>query len=168
TDEAYAELKKLYDGYHFAPNSPGMYNPFSLLNTLESKKISKYWYRTGTPTFLVKMLKNNDYNLNDLQNETITEEELGQVESLNESPIPLLYQCGYLTITGYDKRFDKYHLGFPNLEVEQGFTNFLLPFYIRNKDKKASDFLDDFVCDVEEGRPERFLSSMKTLLDGNY
>ncbi len=166
-DETYAELKKLYDGYHFAPNSVGMYNPFSLLNTLERKKFSKYWYRTGTPTFLVKMLQNNDYNLNDLQNETVTEEELGQVESLNESPIPMLYQCGYLTITGYDKRFDKYHLGFPNLEVEQGFTNFLLPFYIRNKDKKASDFLDDFVSDVEEGRPERFMSSMKTLLDGN-
>ncbi|MCD8296633.1 MAG: PD-(D/E)XK nuclease domain-containing protein, partial [Prevotella sp.] len=55
----------------------------------------------------------------------------------------------------------------PNLEVEQGFTNFLLPFYIKNKDKKASDFLDNFVCDVEEGRPECFMSSMKTLLDGN-
>ncbi len=166
-DEAYAELEKLYDGYHFAPNTVGMYNPFSLLNTLESKEFGKYWYRTGTPTFLVKMLQKKDYNLNDLQNETITAEMLGGVETLDDSPIPLLYQCGYLTITGYDKRFKKYHLGFPNLEVEQGFTHFLLPFYIRNKDKKASDVLDDFVCDVEEGRPERFLSSMKTLLDGN-
>ncbi len=166
-DEACAELEKLYDGYHFAPNSVGMYNPFSLLNTLKSKKFGKYWYRTGTPTFLVKMLQNNDYNLNNLQNETITAELLDSVESLDNSAIPLLYQCGYLTITGFDKRFDRYYLGFPNLEVEQGFTNFLLPFYIKNKDKKAIDFLDDFVCDVEEGRPERFLSSMKTLLDGN-
>ncbi|MCD8291891.1 MAG: ATP-binding protein [Prevotella sp.] len=166
-DETCAELEKLYDGYHFAPNSAGMYNPFSLLNTLKSKEFGKYWYRTGTPTFLVKMLQKKNYNLNNLQNETVTAEMFDGVESLDDSPIPLLYQCGYLTITGYDKRFDKYHLGFPNLEVEQGFTNFLLPFYIRNKDKKASDFLDNFVCDVEEGRPERFLSSMKTLLDGN-
>ncbi len=166
-DEAYTELKKSYDGYHFAPNSEGMYNPFSLLNALETGNIDNYWYRTGTPTFLVKMLQKKDYNLNNLQNEKITAEALGQVESLNDSPIPMLYQCGYLTITGYDKRFKKYYLGFPNLEVEQGFTNFLLPFYIRNKDKKASDFLEDFVSDVEEGRPERFMSSMKTLLDGN-
>ncbi len=166
-DEAYTELKKSYDGYHFAPNSEGMYNPFSLLNALETGNIDNYWYRTGTPSFLVKMLQKKDYNLNNLQNEKITAEALGQVESLNDSPIPMLYQCGYLTITGYDKRFKKYYLGFPNLEVEQGFTNFLLPFYIRNKDKKASDFLDDFVRDVEEGRPERFMSSMKTLLDGN-
>ncbi|MCD8290091.1 MAG: ATP-binding protein, partial [Prevotella sp.] len=165
--EACAELEKLYDGYHFAPNSPDMYNPFSLLNTLKSKKFGKYWYRTGTPSFLVKMLQNNDYNLNNLQNETVTAELLDSVESIDNSAIPLLYQCGYLTIKGYEKRFDKYYLGFPNLEVEQGFTNFLLPFYIRNKDKKASDFLDDFVCDVEEGRPERFMSSMKALLDGN-
>ncbi|MCD8296637.1 MAG: ATP-binding protein [Prevotella sp.] len=166
-EEACAELEKLYDGYHFAPNTAGMYNPFSLLNTLKSKTFGKYWYRTGTPTFLVKMLQKKDYNLNGLQNESATAELLDSVESLDNSAIPLLYQCGYLTITGYDKRFDKYHLGFPNLEVEQGFMNFLLPFYIRNKDKKASDVLDNFVCDVEEGRPERFLSSMKTLLDGN-
>ncbi len=166
-DEACDKLKEKYDGYHFAPSSEGMYNPFSLLNALEDGELGDYWFESGTPTFLVKMLKNNDYNLDDLQGETITANMLGQVESLNESPIPMLYQCGYLTITGYDKRFDKYHLGFPNLEVEQGFTNFLLPFYIKNKNKKASDVLDNFVSDVEEGRPERFLSSMKTLLDGN-
>ncbi|MCD8296786.1 MAG: AAA family ATPase, partial [Prevotella sp.] len=99
-EDACAELEKLYDGYHFAPNSAGMYNPFSLLNTLESKKFGKYWYRTGTPTFLVKMLQNSDYNLNGLQNESATAELLDSVESLDNSAIPLLYQCGYLTITG--------------------------------------------------------------------
>ncbi|MCD8297153.1 MAG: AAA family ATPase, partial [Prevotella sp.] len=166
-DEACAELEKLYDGYHFAPNSPGMYNPFSLLNTLKSKEFGNYWYRTGTPSFLAKMLKNNDYNLNDLQNDTITEEELGQVESLDDSPVPMLYQCGYLTIKDYDKEFKEYSLGFPNGEVENSFLKYLLPFYISNYKKKNKTFITEFVKDVRNGNPEGFMSRMKTLLDGN-
>ncbi len=164
-DEAYAKLEKLYDGYHFAANSEGMYNPFSLLNTLESKKFGKYWYRTGTPTFLVKMLQKKDYNLNNLQNEKIKEEALGQVESLNDSPIPMLYQCGYLTIRDYNEEFEEYTLGFPNGEVESGFMNYLLPYYVKNDDD--SSFITDFVNDVRSGNPEGFLSRMKTILDGN-
>ncbi len=164
-DEAYAELKKLYDGYHFAANSPGMYNPFSLLNTLESKKFGKYWYRTGTPSFFVKMLQKKDYNLNNLQNEKIKEEALGQVESLNDSPIPMLYQCGYLTIKDYNEEFEEFTLGFPNGEVESGFMNYLLPFYVKNDDD--SSFITEFVNDVRNGNPEGFLSRMKTILDGN-
>ncbi len=166
-DEAYAELKKSYDGYHFAPNSEGMYNPFSLLNALETGNIDNYWYRTGTPSFLVKMLQNNDYNLNDLQNETITAEMLGQVESINDSPVPMLYQCGYLTIKDYDREFKEYTLGFPNGEVESGFLNYLLPFYVNNDNKKDTSYIKEFLKDVRKGNPEGFLSRMKTLLDGN-
>ncbi len=166
-DEAYAELKKSYDGYHFAPNSEGMYNPFSLLNALETGNIDNYWYRTGTPSFLVKMLQNNDYNLNDLQNETITAEMLGQVESINDSPVPMLYQCGYLTIKDYDREFKEYTLGFPNGEVESGFLNYLLPFYVNNDNKKDNSFIKEFLKDVRKGNPEGFLSRMKTIMDGN-
>ncbi len=164
-EEACAKLAEKYDGYHFAANSEGMYNPYSLLNAFVSKNFGNYWYRTGTPSFLVKMLQKKDYNLNNLQNEKIKEEALGEVESLNDSPIPMLYQCGYLTIKDYNEEFEEYTLGFPNGEVESGFMNYLLPFYVKNDDNAS--FITDFVNDVRSGNPEGFLSRMKTILDGN-
>ncbi|MCD8202078.1 MAG: ATP-binding protein [Prevotella sp.] len=165
-DEACEKLKKKYDGYHFAPNSPGMYNPFSLLNALEDGELGYYWFESGTPSFLVKMLKNNDYNLNELQNEVITSDMLGQVESLNDSPIPMLYQSGYLTIKGYDEEFEEYTLGFPNGEVENGFMRYLLPIYTNNDKTKSKGFITKFVKYVRGGNPEGFMSSLKNFLAG--
>ncbi len=132
-DEAYAKLEKLYDGYHFAANSEGMYNPFSLLNTLDSKKFGKYWYRTGTPTFLVKMLQTKDYDLRNLQNKI---EENYLLCEMNCKNIPLesmLYQSGYFTIKDYDKELGIYTLGFPNREVEDAFKYSLVN-YCRKKE----------------------------------
>ncbi|MCD8296742.1 MAG: ATP-binding protein, partial [Prevotella sp.] len=167
SEDAYAKLKETYDGYHFASNSDGMYNPFSLLNALETGMIEDYWFQSGTPSFLVKMLQNNDYNLNDLQGETITANTLGQMESLKDSPVPMLYQSGYLTIKDYDEEFKEYILGFPNGEVERGFFNYLLPFYVNNDNKKDNSFIKEFLKDVRSGNPEGFLSRMKTIMDGN-
>ncbi len=165
-DEACAKLREKYDGYHFAPDSPGMYNPFSLLNALEDGELGEYWFESGTPSFLVKMLKNNDYNLNELQNEVITSDMLGQVESLSDSPIPMLYQSGYLTIKGYDEEFEEYTLGFPNGEVENGFIRYLLPIYTNNDKTKSKAFITKFVKYVRNGNPEGFMSSLKAFLDG--
>ncbi len=166
-DEACAKLKEMYDGYHFAPNSVGMYNPFSLLNALDQGQLGNYWYKTGTPTFLVQMLKDNDYNLNNLEKEIITEDMLGGVETLKDSPIPILYQTGYLTIKGYDERFDGYRLSFPNGEVEYGFLKNLLPYYVDLGDKSEKNLIVEFIRAVESGKPEIFLSRMKTFLDGS-
>ncbi len=163
-DEACAKLAEKYDGYHFAPNTAGMYNPFSLLNAFAAKNFGNYWYRTGTPSFLVKMLQKKDYNLNNLQNEKITAEALGHVESLKDSPIPLLYQSGYLTIRDYDEEFEVYTLGFPNGEVESSFLKYLLPYYVNNDDNNS--FITEFVNDVKNGNAESFMSSLKTFLDG--
>ncbi len=163
-EEACEKLKKKYDGYHFAANSEGMYNPFSLLNALKARNLGDYWFVSGTPSFLVKMLKYSDYNFKELQNGTITANMLGQVETLKDSPVPMLYQCGYLTIKSYDERFDEYHLGFPNGEVETAFMDYLLPQYIGIGNKNTKSIIGNFVRNVEAGNAEGFMASLKNLL----
>ncbi|MCD8290274.1 MAG: ATP-binding protein [Prevotella sp.] len=165
-DEACAKLEETYDGYHFAPNTVGMYNPFSLLNALQDGNIDNYWYQTGTPTFLVQMLRKKDYDLQNLQLDKIPAEALSTVDSMTASPIPLLYQSGYLTIKDYDARFRLYQLGFPNREVEEGFMQSLLPLYTNGDEILSKSHIARFVDDVIEGRPESFLSSLKTYLAG--
>lgn len=128
--EALAKLREQYDGYHFEYDTPGIYNPFSLLSTLSKRKYRDYWFETGTPTFLVRMLQQGGYNLSRLQQEAATSMRLMDVDRAPSDPVPLLYQSGYLTIKGYDERFQIYQLGFPNKEVETGFINYLLPYYM--------------------------------------
>ncbi|MCD8291367.1 MAG: ATP-binding protein [Prevotella sp.] len=166
-NEACDKLKETYDGYHFTPKTVGMYNPFSLLNALQDGNIDSYWYQTGTPTFLVQMLRNKDYDLQNLQLDKIPAKTLSEVDSLKSSPIPLLYQSGYLTIKDYDERFRLYQLGFPNREVEEGFMQSLLPLYTSGDESISTPYIARFVDDVMEGRPESFLSSLKTFLDGS-
>ena len=113
-EEAQQALKQWYDGYHFGAECPDMYNPFSLLNTFAQMRFGSYWFDTGTPTFLVETLKHTHYDLRRLTQEQTTSDVLGGIGSMDENPIPLLYQSGYLTIKGYDKRFGLYRLGFPN------------------------------------------------------
>ncbi|MCD8292416.1 MAG: AAA family ATPase, partial [Prevotellaceae bacterium] len=128
-EEACDKLKETYNGYHFAPGSVGMYNPFSLLNCMSAGRLDNYWFQTGTPTFLVKMLRKKDYDLMHLQLDLVPARALSEVDSMSSSAIPLLYQTGYLTIKGYDELFNSYRLGFPNREVEEGFMQSLLPMY---------------------------------------
>ncbi len=123
------KLKEQYDGYHFEAGTEGMYNPFSLLNTFAKRKFRDYWFETGTPSFLVQLMKHSNYELNRLQEEEVTTDVLNSIEAMSENPIPVIYQSGYLTIKDYDERFGTYRLGFPNKEVEQGFIKYLLPFY---------------------------------------
>ena len=126
-EEVRLKLKEWYDGYHFTAQGVDVYNPFSLLNVMKSGEFGSYWFETGTPTILVEMLKRNHYDLHRLTEEQTTADVLGSIDSMEDNPVPLLYQSGYLTIKGYDKRFGLYRLGFPNEEVEKGFISFLLP-----------------------------------------
>ena len=128
-DEICAKLQEYYDGYHFTHNSIGMYNPFSLLNTFKYNEFGSYWFETGTPTYLVELLKKHHYDLCRRAHEETPATVLNSIDSTSDNPIPVIYQSGYLTIKGYDQRFGIYRLGFPNREVEEGFINFLLPFY---------------------------------------
>lgn len=169
TDEdTHAKLKAWYDGYHFVENAPGVYNPFSLLSAFSKGTFSSYWFETGTPTFLVELLKAFRYRLPDLTQELVSSDVINSVDSTSRNPIPMIYQSGYLTITGYNERFRRYRLGFPNKEVEEGFLNFLLPFYAPVEARSDFDIVE-FVGDVEGGQPHRFMERLKALLaDADY
>ena len=95
-----------------------MYNPFSLLNTFAKKKLSDYWFETGTPSYLVVLLKRTDYNLYDMAHTQTNADVLNSIDIVSLNPIPVIYQSGYLTIKEYDSSFKTYTLGFPNMEVE--------------------------------------------------
>ena len=95
-------LKEDYDGYHFCPDSPGMYNPFSILNTFAKKTYGSYWFETGTPTYLVELLKKSDYDLEEMSHVETDADILDSIFT-DDNPIPVIYQSGYLTIKGYDK-----------------------------------------------------------------
>ena len=121
--DACKQLKEWYDGYHFSNHGEDVYNPFSVLNTLKSREFGSYWFETGTPTFLVELLKHCRYDLNRLTQEMAMADSLNGIDSMEENPVPILYQSGYLTIKDFDQEFRYYTLGFPNKEVEEGFSN---------------------------------------------
>lgn len=149
-EETLEELRINYDGYHFKSGSIGIYNPYSVLNTMSKLEYDAYWFETGTPTFLVELLKLHHYELENLTKEQISADVINSVDSMSTNPIPVIYQSGYLTIKGYDERFKKYRLGFPNKEVEEGFLNFLLPLY-STAGSKSPYFIEEFVKDVKAG-----------------
>ena len=160
--EARERLRTLYDGYHFAEESDGIYNPFSLLNTFAKQTFGSYWFATGTPTYLVKLLRLHDYNLQSLSDEYVTEDILNSIDVASTNPVPVIYQSGYLTIKGYSARFRTYRLGFPNEEVEDGFFRFLLPFYTSVNKIEAPFHIQKFVSEIEAGQPEAFLHRLKS------
>ncbi len=156
------ELQERYDGYHFVENSEGLYNPFSLLNTFARKKLGNYWFETGTPTYLVELLKENHYPLEHLTYEQATADTLTGIDTVDSSPIPVLYQSGYLTIKDYDPEFETYTLGFPNKEVEEGFTRFLLPYYAHIPSGSSAFHIVNFVKEVRSGDIDGFMKRLQS------
>ena len=164
-NECYERLKQQYDGYHFHPNSVGMYNPFSLLSALKRKEFGDQWFQSGTPTFLVEVMKRNHYDLERLTHEEATADLLGSLDAIDTNPTPLLYQSGYLTIKGYDPEFGTYRLGFPNQEVEHGFSRFLFRYYTPSSQGQDS-FVKDFVLAVRAGQIDKFMKRLESLFAG--
>ena len=105
-EECYKKLASMYDGYHFHYRTPGIYNPFSLLNTFNANEFRMYWFETGTPTFLVRYLKQGNYNLDNISKNDVAVETLTGANYVSPAPITLMYQAGYLTIKDYDQRFN--------------------------------------------------------------
>jgi len=168
-EACYARLQRDFDGYHFEWNTEGMYNPFSLLNTLSSRQFRDYWFETGTPSFLVHQLQKARYKLDDMTQESLTADTLNSIDILDENPLPLMYQSGYLTIKGYDSRFGSYLLGFPNREVREGFIKYLLPFYTPKPQSKTMFSVDKFVREIEQGKAEDFMRRMEAFFaQGDY
>ena len=168
-EECYSKLKQDFDGYHFCQDSVGMYNPFSLLNTLKNKVFRDYWFETGTPSFLVYQLQKTDYSLDSMTTEELSTDTLNSIDIMDENPLPLLYQSGYLTLKSYDREFDSYQLCFPNREVEQGFIRYLHPFYTPKVKDKSSYAIAQFVKDIRNGDAEGFMRRLEGFFaNGDY
>ena len=114
-------LKKQYDGYHFSNKMVDIYNPFSLINAFKKMDIDNYWYRSGSPTYLVKLLEGHQVNMQKLTSYAYSADYFMDYRADAEDPLAMLYQSGYLTIKGYDKRRFVYRLDYPNDEVKNGF-----------------------------------------------
>ena len=161
-EEAIETMTRKYDGYHFHPKGAGAFNPFSVLSSFNKLEFGSYWFQTGTPTFLVELLKRSDYDLR-----TLIDGIEAPASSFMEyrvdanNPIPLIYQSGYLTIKDYDKRFGNYLLEFPNDEVRYGFLNFLVPFYTPMKDDDQGFYIGKFVYELEHGDYDSFLTRLQ-------
>ena len=162
-DECRQKLALMYDGYHFCEDSIGVYNPFSLLNTFDSMKFKEYWFETGTPSFLVKVMKNTSYDITSLSEQEADSSLLTDISSAFLNPVPLLYQSGYLTIKGYDEDFQIYHLGFPNREVKHGFLNYLMPYYTPVGSETPMMLISRMTRDIRSGNPESFMTRLDAL-----
>ena len=156
------KLREYYDGYHFTHNSIGIYNPFSLLNTFKYKEFGSYWFETGTPTYLVELLKKHHYDLRRMAHEETSISVLNSIDSASDNPIPVIYQSGYLTIKGYDEEFGIYSLGFPNREVEEGFIKFLLPFYANTNAVESEFEIQKFVREIRIGDYDSFFRRFRS------
>lgn len=165
-EEAYKMLKRNYDGYHFSYSTDGIYNPFSILWTLNDKRYGSYWFNTGTPTYLVELIKKTGFNIEELSDYIAGEDQLNSIQTDDIDPIPVLYQSGYLTITNYDKEFGLYTLNYPNEEVKSGFINFLLPFYSKVKEKQTQAIISKFVTAVRTGMADEFMQQLQSLMAG--
>ena len=161
-DETRTLLKRRYDGYHFVAEGPGLYNPFSLLNTFKYMRIDDYWFETGTPSYLVELLKHTHYDLYEMANTETDADTLNSIDSASNNPIPVIYQSGYLTIKDYDPEFKIYRLGFPNREVEEGFIKYLLPFYTSVSAPKTPFEIGQFVREVRSGNYDAFFRRLQS------
>lgn len=166
--ECLHELRKTYDGYRFHQNGEAVYNPFSLLNALCDREFRSYWFESGTPTFLIRQLKNIGFSLQKLTDHTLyaTEQMLSEYSENPSDPIPLLYQTGYLTIVDYAPEGKEYTLSFPNEEVKYGFLNSLLPIYINAYGSGSGKDIATFRRMVEAGDTEGMRNFFTALFAG--
>lgn len=165
-NEAVAELRNHYDGYHFSENTPGIYNPFSIVNALDDKSLDSYWFSSGTPTFLIELLQKKNIDMLQLDEIWASKARFDVPTEKIIDPIPVLYQSGYLTIKEYDKGRRQYRLGFPNEEVRQGFSTSLFRYY-SSEDMGHYDALCTAYYDhvVQKGDMAVFLPHLKTFYD---
>ena len=129
--EVKARLRTRYDGYHFSRRMTGIYNPFSILNALDSGELRDFWFSTGTPTYLIRLMETWHENIKDLLAKSYNEAGFADYRATTERPLPMLYQNGYLTIKSYDPEDQTYALGFPNKEVKGGFLTMLAASYFK-------------------------------------
>ena len=141
-EETIEKLKRKYDGYHFSDGMNDVFNPFSLLNCFQKRRFMDYWFSTGTPTYLMRLLANNHENINELAGKEYSVAEFVDYKATKQKPLPMLYQSGYLTIKGYNPTFDVYRLDFPNEEVRSGMVALLASDYFSDENYSNSWLID--------------------------
>ena len=165
-DDTFALLKKKYDGYHFSENSEDVYNPFSLIKALASQKIGDYWFESGTPTYIIKLLQKYNVGLRDLSGQDAGVSDFDVSPENMTTALPLLYQSGYLTIKHYDPMINIYTLGYPNEEVRTGMIRSLCANYLIPAEGTNSSFVIKFVKAVVADDMEQAFTLMRAYLAG--
>ena len=153
TDELKLRLKKQYDGYHFSDLMTDIYNPFSLLNAFSKRRIMDFWFRSGTPTYLIRLLSHFNENMNELTGKYYGMEEFVDYKADVEKPLPMIYQSGYLTIKDYNMRRNRFLLDFPNDEVKNGFLTMVATSYLKPKER-LEGWIDDVIDAMEDGKAD--------------
>lgn len=161
-EEACAHLKRQYDGYHFSKGSEDIYNPFSLFNAFNAREYKNFWFSTGTPTFLIDLLQEADFDIRSLEGIEATDEQFDAPTERITSPVPVLYQSGYLTIKDYDSDFGIYRLAYPNGEVRKGFIESLLPAYVHLPGENNTFYVVSFIRDLRKGDVESCLERTRS------
>jgi hypothetical protein len=161
-DETIAELRRRYNGYRFSKKGESIYNPYSVLNTFLKNDFAYYWFKTGTVTFLAKLLRNSAFDIRKFNDDiTIVQSQIDDYRVGESSLVALLYQSGYLTIKSYSKEDDAFTLGFPNEEVKYGFLNELLPAFVQNWGLDDSFSIITFIKAVRKGDVDDFMNMLK-------
>ena len=167
-DEMKLKLKKQYDGYHFSENMKiDIYNPFSILNAFDSMKMEDYWYESGTPTYLEKLMEGHNVNMQKLTGRSYERKYFIDYRADREDPLAMLYQSGYLTIKGYDREYNEYFLDFPNDEVRKGFVTLTANSFFGKTEDEPDNWIKNLDrmlkrCDLDGVRKafKSFLSSI--------
>ncbi|QIU96480.1 ATP-binding protein [Bacteroides faecium] len=161
-EQAVEQLARQYDGYRFTPEKgfTPMYNPFSVLSALAKSRFGDYWFASGTPTFLVEMLKRTDLDLRELDGIEVSSASLKESGIEINNPIPIMYQSGYLTIKTYYEHTDTYALSFPNEEVRYSFLHYAVPLYTPLSYLKIYPYIVRSVRELRSGDIEAFLNRL--------
>ncbi len=156
-------LTRKYDGYHFSKKMQDIFNPFSLLNCLDMKDFQNYWFATGTPEYLMRLMSDNNVNINELAGKECVPAEFVDYKASKQKPLPMLYQSGYLTIKGYDRDFNVYRLDFPNEEVRTGMLSLLAADYFAPEESSTS-WITDVTRALRAGDLDTFRLQLTAML----
>ena len=162
-DEMYLRVKDMYDGYHFSESMVDVYNPFSILNAMKSKRLDSYWFKTGSPTYLIRLMEHFNENMDEMVGREYSSEEFIDYRADVERPLPMIYQSGYLTIKGYDDFSNTYRLDFPNNEVKRGFVTMLASSYLKPRES-ANAWNVRVTRALRMGKTEEFRRLMTSFL----
>ena len=164
-DEMRLMLKSHYDGYHFSKNMTDVYNPFSLLNAFATLDISDYWFKSGTPTYLIRLLSHTDENMDEITGRYYSAEEFIDYKATVEQPLPMIYQSGYLTIKDFNLRRNVFLLDYPNNEVKKGFLSLVASNYFNTRESIYS-WIRNAAFQLEDGKIEDFRTGLTSFLAG--